>query len=155
MPNNFALQSGAGMSFDLKIINGDLVIDQGDLRKVEDSEKLIQDILKICLTDVGGNPLHPSYGSFLSRSVIGNAQQTQVIVQIAKSQLNTCLTNLQFLQKLQVESLQKVSADEQLAAITGISVLRSTFDPRLFNVRISGVTKGFKPITTAFSISTI
>lgn len=143
------------MSFDLKIINGDLVINQSALQTVEDSEKLIQDILKICLTDVGGNPLHPSYGSFLSRSVIGSPQQTQVIVQIAKSQLNTCLTNLQHLQTLQIKSQQKLSADEQLAAVTGISVLRSAFDPRLFNVKISCVTKGFKQVTTAFNISTI
>lgn len=143
------------MSFDLKIVNGDLVINQGALQTVTDSEKLIQDILKICLTDVGGNPLHPSYGSFLARSVVGSAAQTNVIVSIASSQINTCLTNLQHLQQLQLKSFQKVSADEQLAAITGISVLRSAFDPRLFNVKISCLTKGFQPVTTAFTISTI
>jgi hypothetical protein len=143
------------MSIDLKIINGDLVINNGALQTVQDSEKLIQDILKICLTDVGSNPLHPSYGSFLSRSVVGNAAQTNVIVQIAQAQLNTCLTNLQQLQQLQLKSFQKVSADEQLAAITGISVLRSTYDPRLFNVKISGLTKGYQPITTAFTVNTI
>jgi phage baseplate assembly protein W len=143
------------MSFDLKIVNGDLVINQGALRTVVDSEKLIQDILKICLTDVGANPLHPSYGSFLSRSVVGNPLQTNVVVQIAKSQLNNCLTNLQQLQQLQVKSFQKVSADEQLAAITGISIVKSAFDPRLFTVKISCLTKGFQPITTAFTISTI
>jgi hypothetical protein len=143
------------MSFDLKIINGDLVINQGDLQTVKDSEKLIQDILKICLTDVGSNPLHPSYGSYLSRSVIGNPQSTSVIVQVATSQLNTCLTNLQYLQQLQIKSFQKVSADEQLAAILGISVVRSSFDPRLFNVKVKCITKGFQPVSTAFSISTI
>jgi phage baseplate assembly protein W len=143
------------MSFDLKIINGDLVINQGDLQTVVDSEKLIQDILKICLTDVGSNPLHPSYGSFLSRSVIGNPSTTDVIVQVATSQINTCLTNLQQLQQLQVKSFQMVSADEQLAAILGISVVRSAFDPRLFNVQIKCMTKGFKPITTAFQVNTI
>jgi hypothetical protein len=143
------------MSFDLKIVNGDLVINQGALQTVQDSEKLIQDILKICLTDVGGNPLHPSYGSFLSRSVVGSALQTSVTVQIATSQINTCLSNLQYLQQLQVKSFQKVSADEQLAAVTGISVVRSAFDQRLFNVRISGLTKGFQPVSTAFTISTI
>jgi hypothetical protein len=146
---------GVGMSFDLKITNGDLVIQNAALQTVVDSEKLIQDILKICLTDAGSNPLHPSYGSFLSRSVVGNAAQTNVIVQIATSQLNTCLTNLQQLQQLQVKSFQRTSADEQLAAITGISILRSTFDPRLFNVKIRCLTKGFKPISTAFTVSTI
>lgn len=143
------------MSFDLKIVNGDLVINQGALQTVKDSEKLIQDILKICLTDVGGNPLHPSYGSFLSRSVVGSALETNVIMSIAQSQINTCLVNLQQLQQLQLQTFQRISADEQLAAITGISVLRSTFDPRLFNVKISCLTKGFQPITTAFTISTI
>ena len=143
------------MSFDLKIQNGDLVINQGALQTVTDSDKLVQDILKICLTDVGSNPLHPSYGSFLSRSVVGSALQTDIIVQVATSQLNTCLTNLQQLQQLQVKSFQKVSADEQLAAILGISVVRSAFDPRLFNVKIKCMTKGFQPITTNFNISTI
>lgn len=143
------------MSFDLKIINGDLVIQNGDLRTVTDSEKLIQDILKICLTNVGSNPLNPGYGSFLSRTIIGNPMYTSTVVQIAKSQLNSCLTGLQTLQQRQVKSRQRMTADEQLAAITDISVVRSTTDPRLFNVRIKAITKGFKPITTAFQVSTI
>jgi len=143
------------MSFDLKIQNGDLVLNQGALQTVVDSEKLIQDILKILLTDIGGNPLQPSYGSYLSRSVIGNPLQNGAITQIAKSQINTCLVNLQQLQQLQIKSMQKVSADEQLAAITGISVIRSSFDPRLFNIKVSGLTKGFQPVSTAFSLSTI
>lgn len=143
------------MSFDLRIVNGDLVINNGALQTVTDSQKLIQDILKILLTDVGGNPLQPSYGSYLSRSVIGNPMQNAAIVQIAKSQINSCLVNLQQLQLQQIKSLQKVSADEQLAAVTGISVIRSTFDPRLFNVKISGLTKGFQPISTSFTLSSI
>lgn len=143
------------MSYDLKIIAGDLVINQGALQQVQDSEKLIQDILKILLTDVGSNPIHPAYGSFLSRSVVGNPMQTSVIVQVAQAQINSCLTNLRQLQQVQLKSFQKVSADEQLAAITGISVVRSAFDPRLFNIKVSGLTKGFKPISTAFTVSTI
>lgn len=143
------------MSIDLKIVNGDLVINQGALQTVQNSEKLIQDILKILLTDVGADPLQPSYGSYLSRTVIGNPMQNSAITQIAKSQINTCMVNLQQLQQLQLKTLQKVSADEQLAAVTGISVVRSAFDPRLFNIRVSGLTKGFQPISTAFTLSTI
>lgn len=143
------------MSFDLKIINGDLVIQNGDLRTVTDSEKLIQDILKICLTNVGSNPLNPGYGSFLSRTIIGNPLYTSTIIQIAKSQLTSCLTGLQTLQQQQVQSRQRMTADEQLAAISDISVTRNTIDPRLFNVTIKAISKGFKPITTAFQVSTI
>lgn len=143
------------MSIDLKVINGDLVINQGELQTVQDSEKLIQDILKILLTDIGADPLQPSYGSFLSRTVIGTAMANGAIVQIAKSQINTCMSNLQKLQQKQVQSMQKVTADEQLAAVTGISVIRSVSDPRLFNIKVSGLTKGFQPVSTAFTVSTI
>lgn len=143
------------MSIDLKVINGDLVINNGELQTVQNSEKLIQDILKILLTDIGADPLQPAYGSFLSRTVIGTALANANIVQIAKSQINTCLSNLQQLQQKQVQSMQKVSADEQLAAVTGISVIRSVSDPRLFNVKVSGLTKGFQPVSTAFTVSTI
>ena len=143
------------MSFDLKITNGDLQISQGKLVTVMNTDKLIQDILKICQSDIGSNPIHPSYGSFLSRSVIGNPAKTSMIVQIAKAQINTCLTNLQYLQQLQIKEFQQVTADEQLAAILGISVLRNAYDPRLFNIRIKVMTKGVTPITTEFTINTI
>ena len=143
------------MSYDLKIINGDLVINNGQLQTVVDSEKLIQDVLKICLTAAGSNSIHPWYGSFLSRTIIGTPLYSSVLVQIGKSQLNTALTNLQNLQALQVKSFQNVSADEQISTITDISIIRNTIDPRLFNVKVSILTKGLKPITTAFSVSTI
>jgi hypothetical protein len=143
------------MSFDLKINKGDLVIKNGQLQTVVDSEKLIQDILKICLTSAGTNPLHPWYGSFISRTIIGNPSYTSVLVQIGKSQLNTALENLKNLQSLQVQSFQRVTADEQISAILDISIIRSQVDPRLFDIRIQALTKGFKPITTAFRVSTI
>lgn len=143
------------MSFDLKITNGDLVINNGLLATVVDSEKLIQDVLKICLTTAGSNPIHPWYGSFISRTIVGNPLYNSVLVQISKSQLNTTLENLKSLQDLQVKTLQNVSADEQISAILDISVIRSPVDPRLFNIQISVLTKGLKPITTAFTVSTI
>jgi phage baseplate assembly protein W len=143
------------MSFDLKINKGDLVIVQGQLQTVVDSEKLIQDILKMCLTTAGSNPMHPWYGSLLSRTIVGNPQQLAVIVQIAKSQLNSSLENIKSLQELQVKSMQRVSPDEQIGAILDISIIRNQIDPRLFDVRIKALTKGSKPITTAFRVSTI
>lgn len=143
------------MSFDLKIINGDLVITQGKLRTVVDSEKLIQDILKMALTTAGSNPIHPWYGSFVSRTLIGNPNYSSVLIQIAKSQLTTALQNLKELQNIQVKSYQRVSADEQIASISDISIVHSRTDPRLFDVVIRVFTKGLKPITTEFTISTI
>ena len=143
------------MSFDLKIANGDLVISQGKIKTVVDSEKLIQDILKITLTTAGSNPIHPWYGSFLSRTLVGNPNTNGVLVQIAKSQLNTAIQNLKELQDIQIKSFQRISADEQVAAISDISIVHSRTDPRLFDVIIKVFTKGLKPITTAFTVSTI
>ena len=143
------------MSFDLKIQNGDLVIKQGQLQTVIDSEKLIQDILKMCLTTVGANPIHPWYGSYLSRTIVGNPMQSSIIVQIAKSQLNTALENIKTLQEMQTKSYQRVSADEQIGAITDISIIRNQIDLRFFDIKIRALTKGSKPITTAFKVSTI
>ncbi len=143
------------MSFDIKINRGDFSIENGDLKKVVDSEKLIQDILKLCLTTTGSNPLHLWYGSFLSRTIIGNAMDTDVLIQISKSQLNSALENLKLLQELQVKSFQRMTADEQLGAILDILITRNINDPRLFEVKIKAVSKGFKPITTAFKVSTL
>ena len=143
------------MSFDLKIINGDLVLANGKLKTVVDSEKLIQDILKMCLTTARSNPIHPWYGSFISRTIIGNPNYTSILVQISKSQLNTSLQNLKELQNLQIKSFQRVSADEQIASISDISIIRNNLDPRIFDIVIKVITKGLKPITTAFEVSTI
>lgn len=143
------------MSFDLKIANGDLVIIDGKLKTITDSEKLIQDILKICLTTIGANPMHPGYGSFLSRTIIGNPSHTSVLAQMAKSQLNNCLRDLKELQNIQVQSFQRVSADEQIGSIIDISVIRSQIDPRLFNITIKVITKGLKPIPASFVVNTI
>lgn len=143
------------MSFDLKITGGDLVITQGKIKTVVDSEKLIQDILKMALTTAGSNPIHPWYGSFVSRTLVGNPNYSSVLVQIAKSQLTTAMQNLKELQDIQIKSYQRVSADEQIAAISDISIVHSRTDPRLFDVVIKALTKGLKPITTAFTVSTI
>ena len=143
------------MSFDLKISKGDFVIKNGQLVTVEENNKLIQDILKICLTAAGSNPLHPWYGSFISKAIIGNPEHASVLSQIAKAQLNTALENLQKLQDLQVKSYQRVSANEQISAISDISIIRNQIDPRFFDVRIKVLTKGLKVISTSFTVNMI
>jgi len=143
------------MSFDLKIKNGDLVIENGDIKTITDSEKLIQDVLKICLTPVGFDKLNPWYGSFLSKSIIGSPESETLLNSISKNQITKALENLKDLQIYQIKSNQKMSADEQIASIKSVDVVRSQFDPRVYEIYITVITKGFKPITTAFRLSTI
>ncbi len=143
------------MSFDLKLKNRDLSIKNGKLELVTDTDKLIQDILKICLTPVGGNPLQAWYGSFLSKTIPGSAESTSILVQVAKSQLDSAFENLKKLQTMQVKSFQKVSADEQIGYITNISILRNQINPSLFNINISVRSKGLTITNTSFNISPI
>lgn len=141
--------------FDLKVKNGDLVIEGGDFKQVVDVEKLTQEILKIALTPVGANPTHPWYGSYLSRSLIGSGLSTDIVLQFGQSQLQNSLETLKALQEMQVKNLQRVSADEQIGAILDIGMNRNIVDPRLFDVSIKVTTKGFKAAKANFTISTI
>jgi hypothetical protein len=143
------------MSFDLKLINGDFSLKNGQLETAVDSEKLIQDILKICLTPAGANPIHPEYGSFISKTLIGSSLDPSIIIQVGKSQLSNCLENLKNLQSLQVKSFQRVTADEQISSVSNIIVAFSEIDPRLINVEIRVFSKGLKPLTVRFKINTI
>jgi phage baseplate assembly protein W len=143
------------VSYDIKVINGDLVLQGGDFRLVYDSEKLIQSILKICLTPAGSNPLQPWFGSFINRSLIGSSLSSSITVQIAQSQLQNALQNLMTLQQQQVKSFQTVTPDEQINSISGISINRDASNPTQYNVVVSVMNKGYKPISTAFTVSTI
>lgn len=142
------------MSFDLKIINGDLNIKNADLEKVENSDKLYQEILKICITPIGANKFNPGYGSLLSKILIGSVLPEGFLIDNAKSQIRNSLENLQKLQSKQI-GYQQVTAAEQLAAIQSVEVSRNTIDPRFFSVVLRVLAKDFKPLKTDFSVKPI
>jgi len=139
------------MSFDLKITDGDVVIKDGDLRKVENNDKLIQDILKLVLTPLGVNTQYPWYGSPVSKSTIGNALDVTFAFPIATSQLRSSLETLQRLQKQQA-NFQMVTATEQLAAIQDLKVEQNQVDPRFITIKIRVLTKALSSVETEFSI---
>lgn len=141
------------MSYDLLISAGDLVLANGDLQTITDTDKLVQDILKICLTTAGADPMNPWYGSYISRSLVGSTLDTSITVQLAQSQLQSAIENLKSLQTAQIKSFQQVSPAEQIAAITNISITRSTIDPRVFIVNIKVLSKALTPVQTSFNIT--
>jgi hypothetical protein len=143
------------MSFDLKLQNGDLSLDNGSLKTIIDTEKLVQDILKICLTEAGSNPSAPWYGSLVSRSMIGSVLDTGIVVEVGKSQLSNALDNLKQLQDQQSKSFQSVSPDELINNINVIDISRSAEDPRLFIVSVKVISKGLKQVQASFKLSTI
>ena len=139
------------MSFDLKIFNGDLVLENADLALVTGQQKLVQDILKIALTPAGGSPLQPWYGSLINRTLVGSYLSQNVTVDTAQNQLQTAMENLQNLQKLQVASGQPVSPAEQIAFIKSIKITRNTIDPRIYQVSILVLSRAFGQVTAAFT----
>ncbi len=143
------------MSFDLRISQGDLAIgSDGDVDRVEDTEKLIQDVLKILLTPLGGNPFHTWYGSLISGTLVGNAFEDEFLIKIASSQINSALETMQNLQKAQT-AVQKVTPNELLAAIRDVEVNRNPVDPRIYSVFVTVLTKGLSTVRTAFSVNNL
>jgi phage baseplate assembly protein W len=141
------------MSFDLQVINGDLVIgSNGDLGVVYGTAQLKQALLKIVLTPVGGNPAQPWYGSLINRTLIGSVLRTDIIFAMAQAQLQNAIETLQNIQTRQVASGQKVTPDEQIAAISSININQSTVDPRLINVLVSVLNRSYGMVETSFTV---
>ena len=143
------------MSFDLKLSAGDLVIKNGDLDTIANEDKLVQDILKICLTQAGSNLYQPWYGSYISKSLVGSVLDDNISFGIANSQLQNALENLKKLQELQVASGQKITPQEQIALISDISIGRNQIDPRLIEVLVKVFNKAFKLVSTGFTANNL
>lgn len=141
------------MAFDLQILGGDLVIQNGDLAKVTSSNKLLQDILKIAITQVGTNPYQPWYGSLVSNTLVGSVLPDDVTTNAAEGQLQLALNALQTMQVTQQKGKVPLTAAEQIASIKKINVYRDPNDPRQFNVSISVISKAYTPITAIFSVA--
>lgn len=142
------------MSFDIKISQGDLAIgSDGDLARVEDTDKLVQDVLKILMTPIGANPFHSWYGSLLPATLVGNPYEEEFIATIANNQIRSSLEALQNLQRAQAASDQKVTPSELLAAVKDVQVNRDPVDPRYFSVFITILTKGLSTVRTSFTVT--
>lgn len=142
------------MSFDLKVSNGDLILVNGDLQTITGTNKLVQDIIKICLTPAGANIYQPFYGSFITKTLIGSVLDADITDAIAKNQLQNSIDNLKKLQQLQVlNTLQNVTPDEQIAGIQGISVNRDTIDLRQYNISVSVLSRAFQQVPISFSVN--
>lgn len=140
--------------FELKLNKGDLSIKNGKLEVLVGSDKLIQELLKICLTDVGGNPLNPWYGSYISKSLVGNVLDDTITESVCSNQIKNTINTFMELQNRQLQDpFLKISADELLSGIRGVSVQRNQRDWRLFTVLVSVVTKSFNLKTLNFNIS--
>lgn len=141
------------MSFDLKIANGDLSIGtDSDLAKVQDTEKLVQDILKLLMTEIGSNPFATWYGSSLGQTMIGSGFDNNFLTTLAESQIKNGLDTIMSLQREQAAQ-QKLTPSELLAGIKSISVERNQVDPTYFTITLNILTRSLKAIPITFDIT--
>lgn len=141
------------MSFDFKILNGDLVIGtNGDLSQVQNTEKLVQDVLKMLMTEIGSNQFFAWIGSPLSSTMIGSGYDEEFISSMAENQIRSSLETLQNLQREQGNK-QIVTPGELLAAIKSVNIVRNEVDPTFFSVLLSILTKNLTTVNTSFNVS--
>jgi phage baseplate assembly protein W len=138
------------MSFDLKLSGGDLVIKNGVLVTVVDSDKLTQDILKIISTQLGSNPFFPGYGSPINQALVGTADV--VSVGVAEDQLRSSIENLKTLQLQQIKNNQTVTPEEQISAIQDVSISQAKDDPRQFFVSITVINAANQRVPVSFAV---
>jgi phage baseplate assembly protein W len=141
------------MSFDLKLVNGDIVVEKGDLGIVSGGNKLVQDVLKLISTQLGTNPFFPAYGCVITSALIGTAYDESFVQDVATQQLEAALERLMAAQLEQLSNNQVVTADEQLAAFKDVRVSRDLNDPRAFYVGLTIISKAFQQIPVSFIIS--
>lgn len=141
------------MSYDFRITNGEWTAGQdGDLSSVVDTEKLIQDSLKIAVTPLGSNLSAPWYGSLISKSTVGSSFDPDFFSTVAEGQLQTALKTLASIQQ-KWNSRQMLTAAEQIAAVKSVSITKNSVDPRFVNVRMDILSKALTVISPQFQFS--
>jgi phage baseplate assembly protein W len=140
------------MSFDLKILNGDISIDNnGDIETVFDNNKLKQDIIKILLTRIGENKFHQSYGSKVGALEIGSVPDQDLVESDLQSSVESSIRYLIRLQQEQIK-YQYLTPGEVIVGINRIAVERDLLDPRMYNIFISVYTKSLTIITETIPV---
>ena len=140
------------MSFDLRIRNGDIGIDEdGSIKLITNNNKLRQDIIKILLTDLGENKFHKFYGSRVGALEIGAVADQDIINMDLEGSVKRALANLIAMQKVQGRK-QFLTPGEKILEVTSVAVERDGVDPRLYNVFISVLTQKLSTISEVITI---
>jgi len=142
------------MSFEFKLENGDIKIDNGDIVKLQNEQKLVQDIIKNCILPIKGNPHHTNLGCGINKTMVGAAYDPEFTYDMSVQQIRNTLDMIQQLQKIQAQ-YQYLSPGEQLAAINNIMITRNTTDPRYYSTVINVLTKSLSNISPKFDINPI
>jgi len=141
------------MSFDFKVVGGDISFSKGSPEIVRNKDKLIQDVLKMLFTSTGSNKSHPWYGTPLLSKVLGSSANLDLLDTEVKLAIQYGLNNMITLQKMQEQDNQFVSPQESLYKILDISAEVDPIDKRNLVVKISIASKSSEIISESFIVS--
>lgn len=143
------------MSFDLALDKGTLTIGaDGDIGKVRNTSKLVQDVLKGVYTPSGSNPYLVNYGNPLTFQNIGEVLNTDFMEARVSNDILQIVQMLQSVQRNQ-ELVQEVTPSEKIKGIVNISALKDSIDPRQFDIDITILTGALETIKLpTFTFST-
>jgi phage baseplate assembly protein W len=140
------------MSYDLKIINGDLLLDDdGEISIIFGNEKIFQEIKKILLTDIGENKFHPYYGSRAGFLQVGSIADESFVASEIERSVKESLTNLIRLKDYQ-SSYQTLNPSEVILTIDEVAVERDNLDPRMWSIFISITTQALDTVNTVVRV---
>jgi len=139
------------MSFDLKLDEGDLRIENGDLAVIFDTNKLTQDLLKIIITPLNSNPINPWYGSNVGLALIGNTFDLDFGLEAARMQVSTAIDNLLRMQISQSQQ-QVLSPAESILSIKDIYVNTNPIERRLVEIKASVISAALTVTDVRFTV---
>lgn len=140
------------MSFDLKIQNGDLSIgSDGDVNFVIGNQKVLQEIKKIILTDIGENRFHPFYGSKVGALSVGSIVDYNFLSSELKRSVAESINNLMRLKESQ-SRFQALNPSEVIISLDQVSAERDLVDPRVWSIFISVTVQSLDEINTVVKI---
>jgi hypothetical protein len=135
------------MSFDIRIVNGDIAIDEiGQLALVRNIDKVAQDVLRIIMTSKGSDPFDTSYGISTTDRAIGAMPTTAIISTALEAEITTSLQKL-VREQNRLSIVQTLTADERIREIDSVVVEQDPIEPRQLNVSISMTLETLEPIT--------
>lgn len=145
------------MSIDLGLNKGDIFIgSDGDLAKVRNTTKLVQDALKVIHTPIGSNPFFPTLGTNVTIANIGENISQDFAETKVRAGITKAIDLIQLIQRKQ-EVVQVVTPEEKIAGILDLQVGVNSQEPRQYDIKLvirSASLEGEAVVLPTFSLST-
>lgn len=142
------------MAFDVKLVNGDVSFDaSGRLELIRESDKVIQEVLKVVGTSISSDLFNADYGLSVTTSSIGRPLSDASVFGIVQIELRKQLDQLMKEQRY-LATVQTLAPSERIKQIDNITVERDSSEPRQLNISIDLTLQSTEPITIQTMIST-